>query len=212
MTLPVNENHAQSIFNADVRQELESHGFRPIMPPELKVKKSVILPRVEDIIYGKHIIDIGEELQKHNLWIETDSIVDIYKFPKSPSLKITFSQTALAQKCMASGLKAFGISMTPHMIKQQTYIPVKCCIKCYTLEHHFTSQCPKPKEFNISSECSQEGHVWHQCQNDTKICLNCNEAHSTMAMKCIKKQEIIKRKRTELNKGQASLASHKLEW
>ena len=202
VVLPINEHHGDSIFNAEVRQQLESHGFRPILPPELKVKKSIILTRVEDIIYEKNIVDIGEEFVKHNVWLDENSITEIYKFPNSPTIKITFSQTNLAQKCIGSGMKAFGISITPHMIKQETYIPVKCCMRCYTLEHHFTSECPKQKEYKICSECSQEGHVWHQCQNEFKKCLNCRENHSTMAMKCKKRKEIIKEKRTEINDKQ----------
>ncbi|RUM28021.1 MAG: hypothetical protein DSY42_09145 [Aquifex sp.] len=171
------------------------------MPPELKVKKSVILPRVDDIIYEKHIIDIGEELQKQNPWIG-EEIVDIYKFPKSPTLKITFSQTTLALKCTEKGIKAFSISVPPHEIKQETYVPIKCCMKCYSLETHFTSECPMPREYKICSECSEEGHVWHQCQNTTKKCLNCNEDHSSMAMKCGKRKEILKEKRNQITERQ----------
>ncbi len=202
VVLPINEHHADSIFNAEVKEQLEAHGFRPSLPPELKVKKSIILTRVEDIIYEKHILDIGEEIVKHNTWLDENSITDVYKFPNSPTIKITFTQTNLAQKCIGSGLKAFGISIPPHMIKQETYIPVKCCMRCYTLEHHFTSECPKQKEYKICSECSQEGHVWHQCESDVKKCLNCGEPHSTMAMKCKKRKEIIKGKRTEINEKQ----------
>ncbi len=198
IALTLNEHHADCIFNTDTKTELERHGFNPIMPPQFKAKRSVILPRVDEIIYGKHTVDIGEELQKCNPWIGED-IVDIYKFPKSPTLKITFSQTALVLKCIEKGLKAFHISIPSHEIKQETYISIKCCLRCYALEDHVTSECPMPKEFKICSECSEVGHVWHQCQTVIKKCLNCKENHSTMAMKCSKRKEIIKGKRNEIS-------------
>ncbi len=66
----------------------------------------------------RNVIHITE-LQKQNPWIG-EEIVDIYKFPKSPTLKITFSQTTLALKCTEKGLKAFNISIPPNEIKQET--------------------------------------------------------------------------------------------
>ncbi len=70
-------------------------------------------------------------------------------------------------------------------------------MRCYTLEHHFTNECPKPRDFKVCSECSNEGHVWHQCQEPHKKCLNCGENHSAMAMKCNKRKQILKEKRNE---------------
>ncbi len=198
VALCLSEKHADNIFSAQTKEYLESRGFRPIMPPELRVKKSIIIPRIDDVVYEKHILDIGEELIKHNTWIGDDGIADIYKFPNSFTLKITFNQTALAQKCLQTGIKAFGISTPASLIKQETYIPIKCCMRCYTLETHYTSECPMPKDYKICSECSEEGHVWHQCQNKTKKCLNCTEPHSSMAMKCKKRKEKIKEKRSQI--------------
>ncbi len=127
--LTLNELHADCIFNAHTKSDIKSHGFNAIMPPELRVKKSVILSRVNEIIHEKHVIDIGEELQKQIPWIG-EEIVDIYKFPKSTTLKITFSQTTLALECTEKGLKAFNISIPPDKIEQETYVPIKCCMKC----------------------------------------------------------------------------------
>ena len=199
VALTLSEEHADSIFNAQNKEYLESQGFRPIMPPELKVKKSVIIQRVEDVIYEKNVVDIGQQLEDHNSWIGEGGISDIYKFPNSYTLKVTFSMTTLAQKCLETGIKAFGISIPANMIKQETYIPVKCCMRCYVLEQHYTSECPRSKEFKICSECSDDGHVWHECQSDTKKCLNCNGKHSSMAMRCPKRKEIIKEKRSQIN-------------
>ena len=88
--LTINEHHADSIFQSEVMRELEAQGSTPYMPPELKVKKSVTIPRVDAIIYERHIVDIGDEIQKQNSWINND-LIDVYKFPNSPTVKLTFA-------------------------------------------------------------------------------------------------------------------------
>ena len=70
-------------------------------------------------------------------------------------------------------------------------------MRCFQLESRSTRECPKSRDFKLCSECSQEGHIWHQCLEQEKKCVNCNGAHSTMAMRCIKRKEIIKNKREE---------------
>ncbi len=180
--LTVTEQHADNIFQANTKNELEAHGFNAFMPPELKERKSVINPWVDDTIYEKESLVIGEELLKHNTWLGEDDLVAVYKFPKTPTIKLTFTQTTLAKKCTETGLKAFRISIPGHEIKLETYIPIKCCMRCYTLEH-FTNECRKSRDFKVYSECSNEGHVWHQCQESHKKCPYCGENHCTMAMK-----------------------------
>ncbi len=203
VVITVNEHHADSIFKAEARQEHITREFQPVMPPELNAKKRIIIPRVDDLIYEWSSADIEQELIRKNTWIGGE-LESVFKFPNSPTIKIIFTQTALATKCTEIGLKAFNISIPPptHEIKPETYIPIKSCMKCYTLEDHFTSECLKSKEYKVCSECSSEGHVWHQCKEEYKKCINCGEAHSTMAMKCNERKEILKEKRTQLNEGQ----------
>ncbi len=200
--LTVNEHHADCIFQSERKNELESNGFYAVMPPDLKAKKSVIIPRVDDLIYDNDILDIGEELLKHNTWIGNEDLCSVYKFPNSSTIKLTFTQTTLAKRCTERGLKAFGISIPAHEIKLETYIPVKCCMKCYVLEDHFTNEYPKPKDYKVCSECNSYEHVWHQCKESKKTCLNCGEGHSTLAMKCKKRKQILKEKRNEVNERQ----------
>ncbi len=135
------------------------------MPPELKAKKSVIIPRVDDLIYEQPALDIGEEIAKKNQWIGDE--LGVYKFPCSPAIKLTFSQTILDKMCIEIGLKAFSVSIPPHEIKLETYISIQCCMRCYALEH-FKNECPKNNDFKVCSECSTVGHVWHQYKEENK--------------------------------------------
>ena len=76
------------------------------MPPDLKAKKSVIIPRVDDLIYEWSNVDIGEELKRQNSWIG-EELEAVYKFPNSPTIKLTFTQTKLAKKKYRGWTKSF---------------------------------------------------------------------------------------------------------
>ncbi len=64
--LTVTENHADLIFKSNTKEELNSYGFFPVMPIELKAKKSIIILRIDDIVYDRPITDIGEEISNQN--------------------------------------------------------------------------------------------------------------------------------------------------
>ncbi len=161
-----NDEYAEHIFLKEIKEELLKYDFQALMPPELKVKKSVIARRIDDLIYERSKEDIISELITNNGWIDEE--IDVIKFPNSNTLKITFNQTVQARKCREKCLLAFNLSITPHDIKQETYIYITCCMKCYALESHTTSECRKGKEYKVCSKCSQDGNVCHECQEKEK--------------------------------------------
>ena len=60
--LTLNEQHADNIFATDTKNELTENDFTPIMPPDLRARKSVIIPRVDELIYERNVADIGQEI------------------------------------------------------------------------------------------------------------------------------------------------------
>ncbi len=127
VVLTYNDSDTEKIFSNDVKVALDNKEFIPILPPEQRVKKSVITSRVDQLIYEWGEKEIKEELLAQNRWTQ-DGIESVYKFPNSSTLKITFSQASLANKCTQTGLLAFNISIPPNEIRQETYIPIKCCM------------------------------------------------------------------------------------
>ena len=116
--------------------------------------------------YAKLRFEKRKPYHKLNLWL-------LSHFPISLTLKLTFKQKSFApQKCTETGIKGFGISVSHHDIKQETYISLKCCMECYELETLLTNECPKQRDYKICSEWSSEGHVWHQCQEAYKKYIN----------------------------------------
>lgn len=176
-------NETDKIFNPPCKEQLEKSNFTPILPPEFKANRTVILTRVDDIIYTNEEKDISEELQRHNNWIG-DSITEIFKFPKSNTLKITFDHTEKAKKSTTNGLLMYHMRIPPQQVHQDEYIHIKTCMKCYKIEEHNTNQCPKDLNYQICSECGEEGHQWRDCKSTHKKCINCEGQHRTLAMKC----------------------------
>ena len=58
-----------------------------IMPLYLKAKRTVIIRRVANYIYGNSSADIQKEVNAHNDQLVAD---DVFKFPNSNIIKITF--------------------------------------------------------------------------------------------------------------------------
>ena len=83
VVLTINEHFADCLFKYETKHEVPSHDFSPLMPPELRAKKSVIIPRVDDVVYERNIVDIREELIRQNSWIGDNEIEHIYKFRNS---------------------------------------------------------------------------------------------------------------------------------
>lgn len=66
------------------------------------------------------------------------------------------------------------------------------------IEDHFTSECPKGKDYKICSECSSTSHTWRECKEEDKKCINCGGNHRTLAYKCLEKKKARKTKTSEI--------------
>ena len=189
------ESELDGIFNNITDQELIRNQYTPLIPPELKAHRSVLIFRIDDHIYGNDEESIQTELQEQNSWIT--GISNVSKFQRGRGLKITFTETISAKKAQEKGLLLFSMRIPSSDIIQDKFHKINTCLKCYALEKHYTSSCPKDRSFKVCSECSVQGHTWRECEGGPKKCINCDGDHSTMAMACVKKKEIINNKRKE---------------
>ena len=196
------DTEIDKIFNGTIDKELQEKQFTPLIPPELKAHRSVLVFKIEDHIYENSEENILYELQEKNPWIS--GITNVAKFSRGRGLKITFAETITAKKAQEKGLLLFSMRIPSYNIIQDKYHNINTCLKCYALEEHHTSKCPRSKDFKICSECSVSGHTWRECEGGPKRCINCDGNHSTMAMACGKKKTIINNKRKAEREGTAS--------
>ena len=178
-----------AIFKGDCAQDLQNNDFQPILPPELRAKRTVLIFRVDDHIFSRDEEEIQENLLKENSWMQ-DGIANIYKFPKSNIIKICFRQTITAKKATEQGILGFNMHIPHYNIKIEEFIHINTCMKCYQMEDHFTNQCPQPRDFKVCSECGRVGHTWRECREKTKQCVNCEGPHRTLANQCPERKKI----------------------
>ncbi len=88
--LLLDEEHADYIFTREIKGGLHLNDFQPLMAPELKVKKSGVITRLDEHIYNRNKDDILNEILAKNTWIG-DEIDSICKFPNSPTIQLTFT-------------------------------------------------------------------------------------------------------------------------
>ena len=197
VVLNSNDDEMDKIFTDACMKELDAGGFTPILPPEMKAKRTVLLFNVDEEIMKQTTDEIEGEIYRCNAWAP-DSIHTIFKFPRNPILKITYKQTAPANKSKDQGILMFSMRIPPHQIKAEEYIPIKTCMRCYKIEQHFTNQCPEPKEYKLCSQCGETGHLWSSCTSSTKKCILCTGDHMSLAYKCPERKRVRQAKLDDL--------------
>lgn len=194
-TLTRKEEDIDKIFTEEVSRDLRSNNFTPILPPEIRSKRTVIIFNVDKYIFEHSESEIQQEFQSKNQWI--GGIEQIFKFPNKNIMKIQFSNTNAAKKACESGILGFHMSIPEHSIKLEEFIPINTCMRCYKLEDHYTSECQKDKSYKICSECASPEHTWRECKSEVKKCINCGGNHRTLAFKCPEKKKAIEAKTEE---------------
>ena len=99
----------------------------------------------------------------------------------------------MADRAVKDGLIVYFLKFEKCNIEKEVFIPVVPCYRCYSYEH-LTKSCPKPSEYSVCSNCASRGHTYTECNSSTFQCINCSGDHRTLAAKCPKHKEIIRKK------------------
>lgn len=209
--LTSSDNELDKIFNNTTDKELEENEFTPQIPPELSSNRSVLLFRVDNHIYDNTERNIRTEIENQNEWV--GQISKVSKFISGGNIiKVTFSETQKAKKAQESGLKMFSMRIPSHDIKQDEHINIMTCMRCYKMEEHSTAQCDQDRNYKICSECSSPNHTWRECDaGENKRCISCQGQHSTLAMGCPTRKEIVNKKRKERKNTGSTMYSEKVK-
>ena len=195
---------ADRIFDQNCSGNLEELGCKAIIPLKLKAERSVLLKRVDRIIYDNETEDIKNEIMTKN---ENLEVIEVFKFPNSPIIKVTFSNCTMAERTLRNGLKIFMMFIPPVCIFKDEFIEIKTCFRCFSLNTHNTHDCPKDSSYIICSKCSGLGHDFRSCVETSKKCINCQLSHPTLSFSCPKRKEIVKQLRTMEEPNSVSYAS-----
>lgn len=206
LVVTATEADADRLLDNKTVKTLNDAGFDPILPPELRAKRTVICHRVDEIIFDNSTQDIAEEIEEKQTWAK---VIKTFKFPSNNrhncTLKVEFADADMASKAALDGLRMFNMSIASHQIAKETYVQLTTCMKCYAIEEHTTSSCPLPVEHRRCSECASSDHTWRECKSSNKKCLNCQGGHRTLAMTCKLRKDAIRKKQQGLQNTQNTI-------
>ena len=185
------DQDADLVFGNDCTAALSAIECTAIMPIKLKIKLSVLIKRVDAHIYDHSVVEIQQEVNATN---PNYQVTDVYKFPNSKTMKITFANHSMAESCLVNGIKLFMLHISSFDIQREEYVEVKTCYKCFSLNSHFTHECQKEPDYLICSKCADTGHSFRSCTATQKKCINCLMPHPTLSYSCPKRKEIVKNK------------------
>ena len=73
----------------------------------------------------------------------------IFSSMHSKNIKVTFENQDMVSQVLIKGLVLFNFSHPAHNICREIFVYILTCFKCYQIESHPTSSCPKSKEYKI---------------------------------------------------------------
>ena len=125
---------------------------------------------------------------------------EIFKYNSSKYIKVTFESQHMASRVFRKGLLLFNLSHPARNICKEIFVKILICFKCYQLDDHSTSSCPKSKDYKICSLRASLEHTHPECTSINWKCINCEEGtdHSTLAMSCPFRKQVSKKKRQEI--------------
>ncbi len=191
VVLTPTDKDADAIFQDGMPARLSGDGFTPLLPPELRAQRTVICSGLDELICEHTAEEIAAEVESQHDWAAVEGV---FKFPRSPTVKITFTRADMATKALTEGLHLFCIHVPGHQLRQETYTPLLTCNRCNAVEEHHTRSCPHPADYVRCSECGSRDHTFRNCSATTKSCLNCGGDHSARAMRCPTRKEALKKK------------------
>lgn len=124
------DDDLDKLFSSDVSSNLKQQKYEPPTPTELKTKRLIILQRLDDHIYSNTKAEITSEITKENTWIDEDNTEDIFKFPQSNTIKISFQQTITAKEAQTTELLIFFKSVLHIQIKEEMFISIITWMRC----------------------------------------------------------------------------------
>ena len=96
-----------TLFSSGCISELEAVGCKPILPPDLEAKRSLIMRRCDDQILNQRDVDIKSEIENQNDCVK---VQEIFKYNSSKNIKVTFEGQQMASQVLTKRRILFNLS------------------------------------------------------------------------------------------------------
>ena len=188
------ESDLENMLKDDLGQFAMEKGFEIKVPIEYSAMKTVVVKEIDSMVDEFQDAEIKESIERLNDWAK---VVDIFRFgTTSKMIKIQFSSTAMANKAIKEGIIILNQRIPPRRIEKEIFVKLMPCNNCYNYEHE-TKNCTGEKQ-TLCAFCGESGHRQNACENTTPRCINCGEAHRTLAAQCKIRKDLIKKRRKEI--------------
>lgn len=119
IVLTRNDEDIDKIFKGNCLKELNKEDFEPMLPPEQRTKRTIIIFNVDSYLYiYEHTEkEMEDEFIINNEWTE-GRIDSINKFPKNNMINISFKETTSAKRPTDKGLLGFHMSIPYNKIQE----------------------------------------------------------------------------------------------
>ena len=133
-----------------------------------------------------------------NDWAKVE---DLYRLPTtSKMIKIQFTSQQMVQTALTKGIVILH-QFTPHWNVEEMFVRLKPCHNCFSYDHKIRD-CPHEKKM-CCTFCGEE-HKQQECKVTVPKCINCGEAHRTLAAACKIRKELIKKRSKEITERSKS--------
>ena len=95
VVLTASDKDADAIFESSILDALHNEEFIPLLPPELKARRTVLCFQLDELICENSAEDIQAEIEREQQWAK---VAEVFKFPRSNMAKITFCSSVMAKK------------------------------------------------------------------------------------------------------------------
>ena len=193
------KSDVEEILKREIKEYALEKGFDIKTPIEYTAMNTVIIKEMDSIVDEYDTVETKENIESVNSWAK---VVEIYKFQTTTKMmKIQFASTAMANKADKEGMIIFQ-RIPPKRIEKEIFVKLLPCNNCFRYDHE-TKDCKEEKKI-LCAYCSSDGHKQSSCVNPGPKCLNCGEAHRTLAAQCKIRKELIKTKRKEIRQRSCS--------
>ena len=176
----IRESDLEEILKKEVRDYANEKGFEIKTPIEYTAMKTVVVKEIDSIIDEFTDQEIIENIERVNDWAK---VVELYKFQTTAKmLKIQFETTTMATRALNNGLIILFQRVPPRRIEKEIFVRLLPCNNCYGYDHD-TKSCKEAKQ-TLCAFCGSSGHKQSTCTSLTPKCINCGEAHRTLAAQC----------------------------
>ena len=194
------ESDLENMLKDELGQYASDKYFEIVVPVEYSAMKTVVVKEIDSMVDEFDDEEIKESIERLNDWAK---VVDFFRFgTTSKMVKVQFSSTAMANKAVKEGIIILNQRIPPRKIEKEIFVKLVPCNNCFNYEHE-TKNCTREKQ-TLCVFCGESGHRQSECGNTAARCINCGEAHRTLAARCKVRKDLIKKRRKEIRQRSRS--------